>query len=105
MWVSPPELRSGGLFAGRLHQTGNTIRWLGALTNPVVGTLKIHFQFCFLTLRYRIKEANALYVAAISAVATVSYDNVIEGSLFCATPGKANRHHVQILNLLSSHGL
>jgi hypothetical protein len=51
------------------------------MRKPVVCALEIDFQTLFLIGRNRVEETEALYVSAITTIAPIRDDNVIEGAL------------------------
>lgn len=89
---SPGE--SGSLLGSvLLDQTGSGGGELGAVLLPVGQTIHGNAQTFFMLGRYGVIKADALHETAITAIAGVSHDQVVEGALLGTTTSKANNDH------------
>ena len=70
------------------HQTGHGVRHLRAVTYPVVQTSELQAQHFCLARSHGVVKAQTLQVAAVTAVARVSGDDVEEWALLGTAAGE-----------------
>src|SRR5210317_1756142 len=82
-----------------LQESGNAIRRLCALANPVVYALEVNPQILLVLTTNRIKKANTLKMPAIPTITRIGNNQVIERTLFRASARKSNtNHYISVLN-------
>ena len=77
----------------RFQQSGDTLRRLSALADPVVDTLYVDAQIFLMVLSDRVEKSNALDVTAVTTVTAVGDNQVIKRTLFRASARKTNANH------------
>src|SRR5690349_9585229 len=83
--------RLRGTFA--LDEARDGVGQLGAALLPKADAFERESQTLFFLGRDRVVEADALDEAAVTTVARIGDDDVVEGALFSASSGKANHYH------------
>src|SRR5690606_35837394 len=96
---SDPPTKSGSLLAGFPVERTDLVGHLRALLDPCLDLGRIQFEAHFLAGRDRVEVADALDVAAVTRVAAVGDDDVIERTPLGAAAGKANLDHCKSLRI------
>jgi hypothetical protein len=75
------------------QQVRDAIRRLRALCEPKVRAREIDSKSLFASGRDRIEKTQALDVAAVTAIASIGDDDVVERALGRTAAGETNDHH------------
>ncbi len=76
-----------------LEQRSHSVRRLGALANPILDPLHINAKLFLIALGYRVKEAQSLYIAAVTTITTVRDHQVVKRAFFRTGARKTNTDH------------